>query len=202
MIDVGNEIAQDFEQDGGAEGDKRRGGSHPLEAGSERELSGGGPDPEREQRDEDPEPGGRSEPEPDAHPDHRVHQVHGVPPPLRSSLFALRYSLLATRYATAYCSVTSRPAGRLISRNSSRCIIGSSRTSSSSPLILARVASSLGSSSKRYRATSGWIRTERDFSRCSCPTRRRVRSSRRVTTSGRKTRPEPLQVGQSVVIEA
>src|SRR5687767_10834516 len=110
MIDVGNEIAQDFEQGGGAEGDKRRGGSHPLEAGSERELSGGGPDPEREQRDEDPEPGGRSEPEPDAHPDHRVHQVHGVPPPLRSSLFALRYSLLATQPRTAP-SRPARPAG-------------------------------------------------------------------------------------------
>src|SRR5689334_1706877 len=103
--------------------------------------------------------------------------------------------------ATAYNSVTSRPAGRLISRNSSSRIIGSSRNSRSSPVSLERVWSSLGSSSRRYRATSGCSRTVSWRSRCSWPARLRARSRRRATTSGVKTRPLPAHVGQSVVIE-
>src|SRR5438128_2574145 len=52
-------------------------------------------------------------------------------------------------YATAYCSVTSRPAGFAIMRNSSSRIIGSSRTSTSSPVCFANCFRKLGSCSTR-----------------------------------------------------
>ena len=64
--------------------------------------------------------------------------------PLRSPLSDLR-----SRQATAYNSVTSRPAGRLMSRNSSSRSIGSSRSSRSIWPWRPRVWTSLDSSSSR-----------------------------------------------------
>src|SRR5579862_9682489 len=61
--------------------------------------------------------------------------------------------------ATAYCSVTSRPAGLDIMRNSSRRIIGSSRISSVKPVCFSSCRRKLGSFSTRYSATSGCRRT-------------------------------------------
>src|SRR2546425_1314340 len=51
--------------------------------------------------------------------------------------------------ATAYCSVTSRPAGLAIIRNSSSLIIGSSRTSSSKPVCFSSCRRKFGSCSTR-----------------------------------------------------
>src|SRR5467141_1090608 len=107
----------------------------------------------------------------------------------------------AAPYATAYCSVTSRPAGFAIMRNSSSRIIGSSRTSSSSPVCFSSCRKKLGSCSTRYRATSGCSRTASWRSLCSAPARLSERSIRRTTTSGRNTRPVPLQVGHSAVMD-
>src|SRR6267378_868571 len=112
-----------------------------------------------------------------------------------------RGTALPCPYATAYCSVTSRPAGCAIIRNSSRRIIGSSRTSSSSPVCFSSCRKKLGSCSTRYSATSGCSRTASWRSLCSAPARLSERSMRRTTTSGRKTRPVPLQVGHSAVID-
>src|SRR5947207_6535729 len=104
-------------------------------------------------------------------------------------------------YATAYCSVTSLPAGWAIIRNSSRRIIGSSRTSSSSPVCFSNCRRKFGSCSTRYSATSGCSRTASWRSLCSAPARLSERSMRRTTTSGRNTRPVPWQVGHSAVME-
>jgi hypothetical protein len=88
MIHVGDEIAEDFEHGGGAEGDQGRGGPDPFKTRSQGKFAGGGTDPQRQQRDEDPEPGRRGEPQADSDPDQRVHQVHAIAP--RSSLPAIR----------------------------------------------------------------------------------------------------------------
>src|SRR2546426_6797724 len=104
-------------------------------------------------------------------------------------------------HAPGYCSVTPRPAGFAIIRNSSSRIIGSSRTSSSSPVCLSSCRKKLGSCSTRYRATSGCSRTASWRSLCSAPARLRERSMRRTTTSGRNTRPVPWHVGHSAVID-
>src|SRR2546425_366883 len=104
-------------------------------------------------------------------------------------------------YATAYCSVTSRPAGLAIIRNSSSRIIGSSRTSSSSPVCFSNCFRKSGSCSTRYSATSGCSRTANWCSLWSAPARLSERSMRRTTTSGRNTRPVPVHVGHSAVID-
>src|SRR6266516_4132407 len=106
-----------------------------------------------------------------------------------------------SRHATAYCSVTSRPAGFAIIRNSSNRIIGSSRTSSSRPVCFSSWRRKLGSCSTRYSATSGWRRTASWRSLWSAPARLSERSIRRTTTSGRNTRPVPWHVGHSAVID-
>src|SRR2546428_5679646 len=65
----------------------------------------------------------------------------------------------ARSQATAYCSVPSLPAGLAIIRNSSSRIIGSSRTSTSSPVCFSNCFRKSGSCSTRYSATSGCSRT-------------------------------------------
>src|SRR6266566_1141665 len=70
----------------------------------------------------------------------------------RSSVHGADCSLLRApcfRHATAYCSVTSRPAGLAIIRNSSSLIIGSSRTSSSKPVCCSSCRRKFGSCSTR-----------------------------------------------------